>query len=92
MINPDWIKNIEDWSDVVMIGKYEKIVDVAQQMVENDWTIRRAAKECCMGKSTILVHIEKYLKWLDPDLYVEVKHKLKVHKKHPNKWREYLLW
>lgn len=89
MINPDWWLNIpsEDYSNKVLIGKYEQIISIAQDILDYKMTVRQVAREYCIGKSTVSWRIEHYLKYLDNDLYHEVKNFLSFHKKHTSGWR-----
>lgn len=91
MICRDWTKNIPsgDWGDIVLLGKYEHIVCIAQDILDFNWSVRQVAKNYCIGKSTVSLWIDKYLSFLDYDLYVEVKNRLKQHKAHPNSMRRY---
>lgn len=89
MVNPDWQSNIsaDDWGDAIMLERYSMVVHIAQDIIERRWTVRQVAREYCIGKSTVSRWIDKYLKWLDNDLYHEVKNQLRFHKKHTTAWR-----
>lgn len=90
MINPDWIYNVDDWSDPKKIATYETVLNMAQDIIERRWTVRQVAKEYLVGKSTVSRWIDKYLKYLDNDLYHEVKTALRFHKKYTSAWRRRL--
>jgi transposase len=89
MINPEWHLNIPyyDYSNPILIARYEKTMTIAQDILDYRMTVRQVAKEYCIGKSTVSRWIENYLKWLDNDLYHEVKTQLRFHKKNTSAWR-----
>ena len=89
MINPDWYLNIaaSDYAYPSLIAKYEQIVNIAQDILDYKLSVRQAAREHCVSKSAISWRIEHWLKYLDNDLYHEVKNALAFHKKHTRGWR-----
>jgi putative DeoR family transcriptional regulator (stage III sporulation protein D) len=50
----------------------KRAVDVARYIIKNETTIRRAADEFGVSKSTVHRDIHKYLKDIDLELYEEV--------------------
>lgn len=92
MINENWHLNISarDYANPVLIGKYESTVQMAQDILDRGLTVRQAAREYCISKSTVSQRIENYLKYLDIDLYHEVKYVLKKRKEYPNTWKRRL--
>jgi hypothetical protein len=92
MINPDWTNNIpsEDWAKPRKLKLYNMIVAMAEDIVNYNWTVRQAAKEYCVGKSSVCRWVEMYLKHLDYDLYNEVKNKFNFHRQYTSGWRRML--
>lgn len=62
--------------------KHNKLVlAIGNTIVDNDYTIRQAAANLCISKTTAHSYIHKDLKALNSDLYDEVKTILNKHKK-----------
>lgn len=59
----------------------EKVITIANSIVDNNYTIRQVAANVCLGKSTVHTYIHRDLKQLNPDLYIQVKTILNKHKK-----------
>lgn len=74
-----WEYNAED---LALYAKYKRIVDISNWIIDNGSSLRQISREFLVSRSTVSRHIEKYLKYLDPDLYVQVKVILNYHKKH----------
>lgn len=74
-----WEYNTED---LALYAKYNRIVDIANWIVDNGSSLRQISREFLVPRSTVSLHIDKYLKHLDSDLYVQVKVILNYHKKH----------
>lgn len=87
MINSDWTNNITCWEDSLMLCKYEHAMSMADDIVNYNITVREVAKNYCVGKTTVSRYMDKYVKFLDNDLYWEVKKKLNFHKTHSRNWR-----
>ena len=62
-------QNVEDRA--AMLGEY---------IVENKATVRRAAKQFGVSKSTVHKDVSQRLKYIDPKLYTEVKSVLDINK------------
>lgn len=58
----------------------EKIKEEARYIVDNNATVRQAAKEFGITKSPIHVHMEKILPTIDPGLYKKVRKVLDTNK------------
>lgn len=90
MRNQDWYLNIDDYSNPRTVKRYEVTMNLAEDIVNYNWTVREAARNYCIGKTTVSRWINTHLKWLDNDLYWEVKNKLNFHKKNTSAWRKRL--
>ena len=58
----------------------ERAVELAEYIVENKATVRAAAKEFGISKSTVHMDVARRLRRLNPQLYTEVREVLEVNK------------
>ena len=58
----------------------ERAIMLARYIVENEATVRAAAKQFCVSKSTVHKDITERLKYIDRRLYEEVKPVLEENK------------
>ncbi len=58
----------------------ERAVELAEYIVENKATVRAAAKEFGISKSTVHMDVAQRLRRLNPQLYTEVREVLEVNK------------
>ncbi|HZJ78856.1 MAG TPA: sporulation transcriptional regulator SpoIIID [Clostridia bacterium] len=58
----------------------ERAVELGEYIVENRATVRSAAKEFGVSKSTVHMDVSQRLKRLNPQLYSEVREVLEINK------------
>ena len=58
----------------------ERAVELGEYIIENKATVRKAAKKFGVSKSTVHKDVAQRLKYVDPQLYREVKNVLEVNK------------
>ena len=58
----------------------ERAVELGEYILENKATVRKAAKKFGVSKSTVHKDVAQRLKYVDPQLYREVKNVLEVNK------------
>lgn len=58
----------------------ERAVELGEYIIAHQSTVRGAAKEFGISKSTVHKDVSERLKKLNPQLYIEVKHVLEVNK------------
>lgn len=58
----------------------ERAVELAEYIVENKTTVRAAAKQFGVSKSTVHMDVERRLRTLNPGLYSEVREILDINK------------
>ena len=58
----------------------ERAVELGEYIIENKATVRKAAKKFGVCKSTVHKDVAQRLKYVDPQLYREVKNVLEVNK------------
>ncbi|NLB36497.1 MAG: sporulation transcriptional regulator SpoIIID [Clostridiales bacterium] len=58
----------------------ERAVELGEYIVENKATVRSAAKEFGVSKSTVHMDVSERLRRLNPQLYTEVREVLEVNK------------
>ena len=58
----------------------ERAVELGEYIIENKATVRKAAKKFGVIKSTVHKDVAQRLKYVDPQLYREVKNVLEVNK------------
>ena len=58
----------------------ERAVEIGEYIIENKATVRKAAKKFGVSKSTVHKDVAQRLKYVDPQLYKEVKNVLEVNK------------
>lgn len=58
----------------------ERAVELGEYIIAHQTTVRGAAKEFGVSKSTVHKDVSERLKKLNPQLYIEVKHVLDVNK------------
>jgi putative DeoR family transcriptional regulator (stage III sporulation protein D) len=58
----------------------ERAVELGEYIVENKATVRSAAKEFGVSKSTVHMDVSQRLRRLNPQLYTEVREVLEVNK------------
>ena len=58
----------------------ERAVELGRYIVENNTTVRAAAKQYGVSKSTVHTDVSRRLEWLDPMLYEQVRAVLDVNK------------
>lgn len=58
----------------------ERAVELGEYIIAHHTTVRGAAKEFGVSKSTVHKDVSERLKKLNPQLYIEVKHVLDVNK------------
>jgi putative DeoR family transcriptional regulator (stage III sporulation protein D) len=74
------------FSDTVLGGDLvkgiveERAVELGEYIIAHQTTVRGAAKEFGVSKSTVHKDVSERLKKLNPQLYIEVKHVLDVNK------------
>lgn len=58
----------------------ERAVELGEYIIQNKATVRKAAKKFGVSKSTVHKDVAQRLKYVDPQLYKEVKNVLEVNK------------
>ena len=58
----------------------ERDVELGEYIIENKATFRKEDKKFCVSKSTVHKDVSQLLKYVDPQLYREVKNVLEVNK------------
>ncbi len=58
----------------------ERAVELGNYIIENKTTVRKAAKKFGVSKSTVHKDVAERLKYVDPQLYREVKDVLEINK------------
>ena len=58
----------------------ERAVELGEYMIESKATVRKAAKKFGVSKSTVHKDVSERLKYVDPQLYKEVKEVLETNK------------
>lgn len=58
----------------------ERAILCAQYIIENKCTVRQAARQFGISKSTLHKDVSERLKWISPSLYVDVKRILETNK------------
>ena len=58
----------------------ERAVELGEYIIENNATVRKAAKKFGVSKSTVHKDVAERLKYVDPQLYKEVKNVLEINK------------
>ena len=58
----------------------ERAVELGRYIVENNTTVRAAAKQYGISKSTVHTDVSRRLEWLDPVLYEQVRAVLDINK------------
>ena len=58
----------------------ERAVELGEYIIENKATVRKAAKKFGVSKSTVHKDVAERLKYVDPQLYKEVKDLLEINK------------
>ena len=58
----------------------ERAIELAHYVIENKSTVREAAKKFYISKSTVHKDVAYRLKYIDPQLYTEVKKVLETNK------------
>lgn len=58
----------------------DRAVELGEYIIEHKATVRGAAKQFGISKSTVHKDVSERLKKLNPQLYIEVKHVLDVNK------------
>ena len=65
----------------------ERAVELAEYIVENKTTVRAAAKQFGVSKSTVHMDVARRLRTLNPGLYSEVREILDINKAQRHIWR-----
>ena len=69
------------WGGIVVKGIVEeRAVELGEYIIENKATVRKAAKKFGVSKSTVHKDVAERLKYVDPQLYKEVKDILEINK------------
>ncbi|MCR4926168.1 MAG: sporulation transcriptional regulator SpoIIID [Clostridiales bacterium] len=58
----------------------ERAVELGEYIIKNKATVRAAAKEFGISKSTVHIDVSERLKKINPQLYLEVKKILEINK------------
>lgn len=58
----------------------ERAIELGEYIIENKATVRKAAKKFGVSKSTVHKDVSERLKYVDPQLYKEVKIILEINK------------
>ena len=58
----------------------ERAVELGEYIIENNATVRKAAKKFGVRKSTVHKDVAERLKYVDPQLYKKVKNVLEINK------------
>lgn len=58
----------------------ERVIDLAEYIVENNATVRSAAKVFGISKSTVHKDVTTRLRYINPGLYVQLKKHLEINK------------
>lgn len=58
----------------------ETAVECATYCIQYNWSVRKIALNMGLTRSTVYRYLTKALKYIDDDLYVQCKHRLRRHK------------
>ncbi len=58
----------------------ERVVELGEYIIENKATVRKTAKKFGVSKSTVHKDVSERLKYVNPNLYIEVKKILEINK------------